>query len=159
MLLRPTLVLCVLTWSCHADLRTQRCDPYRTPRIAGSPVEKGKEKSAHAPWISGDCAVCHKPVQPHAALTAEEAARKMPVIGPVNEHCVSCHRELFRRPPKGHPPEQAFCASCHDPHASRQKSLLLDDDEGRACLDYPPPYPAKAEPPRPKAAASRRTGP
>lgn len=128
--------------ACHSDVRTNRCDPFRTPRIAGAPVQKGAEKSAHAPYILGDCAVCHIAPTPAAGEPADQRPYAL-VVRPVNQHCVSCHRELFRMPPPNHPPEQAFCTSCHDPHASRQKSLLLDDDVGRACLDYPPPYPEK----------------
>ena len=83
-----------------------------------------------------------------------ESPLRLALITPVNVQCASCHHELFSRPPRGHPPEQSYCASCHAGHSSRQKSLLLDDDVTHACLDYPPPYPEKpAAPPRRKAAA------
>ncbi|HET9752404.1 MAG TPA: cytochrome c3 family protein [Myxococcales bacterium] len=81
------------------------------------------------------------------------------MIRPVNDHCVACHGELFRAAPRGHPPRQSFCTSCHDPHASRQRALLLDEDTARACLDYPPPYreePIAATPAVPPTVAAAR---
>ena len=158
---RPTSamwLLAVAAAACQTDMRAQRCDPYRTPRVAAAaPLPRAEEKSSHAPFAAGDCWACHvkeppKPGEP------QEKARLRAVIRPVNDHCVSCHKEMFSRAPKGHPPEQAYCASCHDPHNSKQRSLLLDDDRDRACLDYPPPFREKAAPAsRPAAAAPRRT--
>ena len=135
------LVLAVT--SCHADLLTRRCDPFHTPHTPGPPVTKAEEKSSHAPYSAGDCAACHNPAKRAAGESLEEAVTRAGVIRPVNENCATCHHELFRAPPAGHPPRQAYCTSCHSPHNSRDRSLLLDDDVSRACLDYPPPYPEK----------------
>lgn len=96
----------------------------------------------HAPYSAGDCGACHVRVTPPAGME-EETGLRWALVTPVNDHCVSCHHELFLRPPRGHPPKQAYCTSCHAGHSSRQRSLLLDDDVTRACLDYPPPYPEK----------------
>jgi predicted CXXCH cytochrome family protein len=143
---------CVLMWSCHADVRPRRCNAYRTPRVVETnAIPKGEEKSAHAPWILGDCWACHLRPAPGEARTAGMQGR---VIRPSNERCVSCHQELFAKPPRGHPSARAFCTSCHDPHVSRLKALLRDEDTTRACLDYAPPVREPA--PRPKIA---RPGP
>lgn len=112
--------------------------------MMGPPVTAAQERSSHAPYSAGDCTACHVSDAPVAGQSAEEARLHMRLIRPVNERCASCHRELFRAPPRNHPPELAACTSCHDPHNSRQRSLLRDDETTRACLDYAPPYPAKA---------------
>jgi predicted CXXCH cytochrome family protein len=140
MLRLPTLMLLCFVVSCATDQRTQRCDPYRTPRIATGDVPAGKEKSAHAPWLAGDCWACHKPGPAVPGETPEEARQHMQILAPANDRCATCHGELFRKPPRGHPPAQAFCTSCHAPHNSKQRSLLRDEDTSHACLDYPPPF-------------------
>jgi predicted CXXCH cytochrome family protein len=118
----------------------------------------GEEKSAHAPYSAGDCTACHLAANAPDGR-AEPAGFNPRVIRPVNDHCVSCHGELFRAAPRGHPPRQSFCTSCHDPHASRQRALLLEEDTARACLDYPPPYReesvAAPAPVAPKAAVAK----
>ncbi len=145
---RPALVvIAVAMSSCHAGVRTTPCDPYHTPHLAQPLLAKSEARSAHAPYITGDCKVCHKNGEPVPGEDEEQARVHLQTVRPVNEHCVSCHAELFRAPPRGHPPQQAFCASCHDPHASRQRKLLLEDDTSHACLEYPPPYPVKVRQP------------
>ncbi|HUJ28465.1 MAG TPA: cytochrome c3 family protein [Myxococcales bacterium] len=148
-------MLALAAAACQTDMRAQRCDPFRTPRLAaGPPVPRSEEKSVHAPFASGDCWACHTPPVPKIG----EVPGQVRVIRPVNDHCVSCHREMFGRAPRGHPPEQAFCASCHNPHNSRERSLLLEEDQSRACLDYSPPFREKVAPAaRPAAAAAGRT--
>jgi predicted CXXCH cytochrome family protein len=142
---RPRLLWSIVLamTSCHADLLTRRCDPFRTPHTAGPPVTKAEERSSHAPYSAGDCAACHNAWTAAPGESLEQAVQRAGIIVPVNENCASCHQELFRAPPPGHPPAQAYCTSCHAPHNSRLRSLLRDEDVTRACLDYPPPYPDK----------------
>ena len=142
--------------SCHGEL-ARPCDPFRTPRLQSPPVPKEEERSSHAPYILGDCTVCHAPHRPVAGESLAEAALPGLAYGPVNERCLDCHGELFRAPPKAHPPRQSYCTTCHNPHNSRQPSLLLDDDHTRPCSDGPPPYPDKplASPRRKRPVAAR----
>jgi predicted CXXCH cytochrome family protein len=144
--------------SCHADL-ARPCDPFRTPRLQSPPLPKGEERSSHAPFILGDCSACHS-APANAVDGMQGNPRPGPAYAPVNENCVSCHGELFRAPPPRHPPQQSFCTTCHNPHNSRLRSLLLDDDRTRACLDYPPPYPEGPAPaPRKRRASPAATTP
>jgi predicted CXXCH cytochrome family protein len=134
------LLVAALSVACIAGSRNTRCDPFRTPRVLGrGPVADAKARSSHAPYTAGDCGACHLP---HTAVPGESAEQaKLPgkALTPVLDQCLSCHREMFRAPPKGHPSERSFCTSCHDPHSSRERSLLLAEDPARACYDHAPP--------------------
>lgn len=133
------LIGAVALCACRADLPARRCDPFRTPRLEATPIPAAEVKSAHAPFSAGDCTACHAPAPKAAEPSAGATLAVGPAFKPVTDHCHSCHGDMFRAPPKGHPPEGAFCFSCHNPHTSRQKSLLLDEDVSRPCFTSPPP--------------------
>ncbi len=74
---------------------------------------------AHAPFASGDCAVCHDKVGPDGSAMASTASL-----------CAGCHTEsgVFQTFSTTHVPvEKGDCVSCHDPHAARAAGLLRDD--------------------------------
>jgi predicted CXXCH cytochrome family protein len=135
------LTLALHASACHSDLREgPACDPFHTPRQPGPPVTREQERSAHAPFSAGDCAACHEPRASLAGESDGDARRPGPAFSPIHDHCLSCHDAQGRGLPGNHPPEQSFCITCHDPHSSRQRSLLLDEDVSRPCLTYSPPF-------------------
>ncbi len=132
-------LVALLAASCHQALPTRTCDPFHTPRLSSGPVPAGEERTSHAPYSAGDCSACHARRAALEGESPEGAARPGPALEPVNRQCVLCHEELFRSPPVRHPTAQAFCVTCHNPHNSRGRSLLLDEDSTRPCLTYSPP--------------------
>ncbi len=74
--------------------------------------------STHSPFEAGDCAVCHrKPGGPGPGKLAKS----------VNEVCFDCHDEFKGRVARTmrHPAPKDDCTSCHNPHNSRKRKLLL----------------------------------
>ncbi len=74
--------------------------------------------SAHGPFVSRDCKVCHE---------RTDARNPGAVTRVVNEICFDCHDDfrgaLTRR--MGHPPPSETCTNCHNPHNSMKRKLLL----------------------------------
>lgn len=108
--------LCV---ACHTDKKDLLAEDSSTYYIHG--IIKG-----------GGCTACHNP---HAA------DNRFQLHKPINELCVGCHIS-FQGVGKGHPvgghpvqgvkdprrPERSFaCTSCHNPHGSDYKFLLIGD--------------------------------
>jgi predicted CXXCH cytochrome family protein len=108
--------LCV---ACHTDKKDLLAEDSSTYYIHG--ILKG-----------GGCVACHSP---HAT------ENRFQLYKPINELCVGCHT-AFKGIEKGHPvgghpvqgvkdprrPERAFaCTSCHNPHGSDYKFLLIGD--------------------------------
>lgn len=109
-------ILCV---ACHTDKKDLLAEESSTHYIHG--IIKG-----------GGCIACHSP---HAT------DHRFQLYEPINELCVGCHT-AFQGVVKGHPvgghpvqgvkdprrPERAFaCTSCHNPHGSDYKFLLIGD--------------------------------
>ena len=109
-------VICV---ACHTDKKDLLAEDSSTYYIHG--IIKG-----------GGCIACHSP---HAT------EHRFQLYKPINELCVGCHTS-FKDVVKGHPvgghpvqgvkdprrPERAFaCTSCHNPHGSDYKFLLIGD--------------------------------
>lgn len=105
--------------ACHTDKKDLIAEESSTYYIHG--ILKG-----------GGCIACHSP---HAT------ENKFQLLKPINELCVGCHT-TFKGLVKGHPvgghpvqgvkdprrPERAFaCTSCHNPHGSDYKFLLIGD--------------------------------
>jgi predicted CXXCH cytochrome family protein len=103
-----------------------------------------KEKSlpfVHGIIPGGGCVACH---DPHAG------DRQFMLIKPINELCVSCHTRLAGvtrgHPVGGHPvagPKERrrqgyplTCTSCHDPHGSTKRFLLVGKTNGgQICIE------------------------
>jgi predicted CXXCH cytochrome family protein len=109
-------VICV---ACHTDKKDLLAEDSSTYYIHG--IIKG-----------GGCIACHSP---HAT------DHRFQLYKPINELCVGCHT-AFKDVVKGHPvgghpvqgvkdprrPERTFsCTSCHNPHGSDYKFLLIGD--------------------------------
>lgn len=124
----------------HLDPVSQRSLPVR-PIVEFDGVE-------HAPYVSGDCAVCHD-LQGSANFRGggwpERKADSRPLIprqegdhagrltGFVGSICVACHHDkspdtLDELGENVHAPvAKGECTLCHDPHRSHRRRLLRDD--------------------------------
>jgi predicted CXXCH cytochrome family protein len=95
--------------------------------------EKSQGKSVH-PAVNMGCKVCHIGVDasdiPHKILGASKG---LPSEGAVL--CYSCHdKKGFRGERNVHTPvATGMCASCHEPHSSKSKSLLISGDVCFGC--------------------------
>ncbi|HET6922917.1 MAG TPA: cytochrome c3 family protein [Anaeromyxobacteraceae bacterium] len=82
-----------------------------------APVDS-QAASTHSPFEAGDCATCHQ--KPGGGGPGKLGKA-------VNEICFDCHDEfkgsLARK--MRHPPPKDDCTSCHNPHNSRKRKLLL----------------------------------
>ncbi|MFH7320083.1 cytochrome c3 family protein [Desulfurivibrio sp. D14AmB] len=93
------------------------------------PVADSQAVSFHAPYNSGQCAICHDPSVPVAGspgkITEEEGAL-----------CASCHYDLeeaVQHSQVVHAPVMMGCSGCHNPHNSTNVSLLIDQPKN-LCL-------------------------
>lgn len=89
-----------------------------------APVKEGEAVSVHSPFGSGDCALCHEGKDPKGPGKA---------IKPVNETCFVCHEDMQSAMTKGkyrHAAAEKDCTSCHNPHNSRLKQLLVAEMPG-----------------------------
>lgn len=95
-------------------------------------AEKSGIYYIHGIIKGGGCTICHSP---HAS------ENRFQLVKPINKLCVGCHT-AFEGLEKGHPvgghpvqgvkdprrPERTFaCTSCHNPHGSDYKFLLIGD--------------------------------
>jgi predicted CXXCH cytochrome family protein len=80
-----------------------------------APIADVESASRHAPYEMGQCGVCHG---------AGNGRAPGPLVKPGNALCFDCHDE-FRKAVKGHPAATGACTSCHSPHNSKKKKLLL----------------------------------
>lgn len=97
--------------------------------------------SAHSPAADGDCIICHDPHGSESGFSLKK--------GGVPRLCISCHNENMKNhthPYEGKPGRRIklppnilldsegnwTCTSCHNPHASESRHLLVTDRE-RTC--------------------------
>jgi predicted CXXCH cytochrome family protein len=88
-----------------------------------APVPDAQAVSAHAPYLAGQCGMCHNP---------QEAVEGSPgaVAADVAELCASCHYDMdeaIKGSSVVHAPAMMDCTSCHNPHNSPNPSLLLEE--------------------------------
>lgn len=91
----------------------QFCAPCHTPLVS--------QASKHFPAAEWDCTACHDPgARPKFSLYADtDFATKA---------CLGCHgdiEEMVEKSPIPHPPAGDRCGSCHDPHGSTERRLLV----------------------------------
>jgi predicted CXXCH cytochrome family protein len=86
-----------------------------------APLPKDQAVVVHGPYEQGACDTCH-----------ERADAKDPGKAKVsNETCLGCHDEFAGSAPvrisksKSHPTSKSACTTCHNPHNSKKKKLLL----------------------------------
>ena len=85
------------------------------------PLPRDKAPRTHAPYESGQCAVCHVNNDPAKPGPIRHAS--------VNEQCFECHddvRDIMARKYR-HVPAKEACTHCHNPHNSSQPALLALD--------------------------------
>jgi len=90
--------------SCHQEVLSQFRQPYRHPLSTGNM----------------DCVSCHEVHQP----AGQEGERR---------GCVDCHREQAGPFLFPHPPAEEGCVTCHAPHGSAHRGLLVSTGNG-LCL-------------------------
>jgi predicted CXXCH cytochrome family protein len=78
------------------------------------PLPKGQAAVTHMPYGVGECRVCHATNDPRVPG---------PVKKPSPQLCLDCHDD-FTGVRKGHP-DRGDCTSCHSPHDSTRRKLLL----------------------------------
>ena len=85
------------------------------PKLA--PLPEDEAASTHGPFEMGECAICHD------ARDKKSPGRLLKAGAAL---CFECHED-FKAPVKGHPRLAAggTCTTCHSPHNSRKKKLLL----------------------------------
>src|SRR6266545_3015739 len=97
-------------------------------KVNNKPLPAGvKAASAMAPFMAGDCGICHQSKDPKNPGPAKKAGSAL---------CYACHdefQEIMERPYK-HPPAVVSCTNCHNPHDSAQKKLLHEEQSAQ-CFD------------------------
>ncbi len=89
------------------------------PRLA--PLKRADAVSTHGPYASGACDACHEHGRaPHPGKPLKAS----------NDLCFDCHDEFRDAAPvrmdrRLHPVTQEACITCHSPHNSRKRKLLL----------------------------------
>ena len=93
-----------------APLRGVPADP--TPRAA--PSGKDPALVVHPPYAKHECSSCHE------SLFSQKLVRE------IGELCQLCHQSVFAQAKFRHAPaEIGACLSCHHPHQSSEKALLI----------------------------------
>lgn len=86
-----------------------------------APLPKDQAAVVHGPYGQGACDTCHERADAGNPGTAKAT----------NETCLSCHDEFAGSAPvritkgKAHPSGKSTCTSCHNPHNSKRKKLLM----------------------------------
>jgi predicted CXXCH cytochrome family protein len=100
-------------------------DPYagKSCLSSGCHADLSKPKFVHLPVKSNMCAACHE--------ETDEQNHKFALVAEAAELCYECHDESeVAEAPKGgsvhQPVVQGSCASCHEPHSSDNKGLLVE---------------------------------
>ncbi len=81
-----------------------------------APIASEEAVSTHSPFETGECGFCHADDQ--------KAKKGGKLLRAANQLCFDCHED-FRSAVKNHPRSKAACISCHSPHNSKKRKLLL----------------------------------
>ncbi len=112
---------CLACHDAHAsDVRNQLVQPTGALCESCHPVvtEWLKQPQTHAPVASRDCLKCHAA---HGSGNPAILAKSVPQL------CFDCHPQnaQFAAVHKGYNLQDADCSTCHDPHASPSRGLLM----------------------------------
>jgi predicted CXXCH cytochrome family protein len=109
----------------------QPAPAYKYPtsrKVNNKPLPPGvKAASAMAPYLQGDCGICHTSSDPRNPGPTKKAGTAL---------CLRCHdefQEIMERRYK-HPPAVVACTNCHNPHDSTEKKLLHEEQSAQ-CFD------------------------
>jgi len=115
---RPLALLALLVLGSARAADAAAAKP-KAQALSVAPLPAGDKVAwSHAPYEAGDCSLCHQRNDPKSPG---------PIVKGVVELCTSCHEEfadVAGRKVK-HPPTEAGCTNCHNPHNSRERKLLL----------------------------------
>jgi len=88
---------------------------------AGCHADKAQGRVVHPPSADGDCDLCHEAGEEGHTFTLTESS--------VQELCVSCHDDPTAERGTPHEAVELFgCDGCHDPHASDNPKLLVEQN-------------------------------
>jgi len=88
-----------------------------------SPIAEAEAVSAHAPYLSGQCSMCHEP-----GVSAGKGKSPGKISGDVNALCAACHSDMdaaINSSSVVHAPVITGCTNCHNPHNSAHPRLLI----------------------------------
>jgi predicted CXXCH cytochrome family protein len=104
-----------LVWAVGAVFVTGLAAAAAPPKLA--PLSEDEALSTHGPFEMGECVACHD---------ARDRKRPGKLLKAGAALCFDCHED-FKAPVKGHPRVAATgsCTTCHSPHNSRKRKLLL----------------------------------
>jgi predicted CXXCH cytochrome family protein len=84
-----------------------------------APLPRDQAVVVHGPFAQGECAHCHE----------RDDASSPGAATATNRTCLDCHDEFAGKAPvklgKKNHPVKGECVSCHNPHNSKLKGLLL----------------------------------
>jgi predicted CXXCH cytochrome family protein len=118
------------TTKASAIVLSDRCDLKRAPNCDAAechPRKTGHRVISHPLYLENRCMECHiARDSPQVALVTAKPATV----------CLRCHIEVKWNSDTGtlaHPPGEASCTTCHNPHESSVRNLLRSEDSLAAC--------------------------
>lgn len=94
-----------------------------------APVPSDQAVSAHAPFLAGQCGMCHD-----SSVSADASPGGVPADEIAL--CTMCHGNIgqkIKNSSVAHAPALMNCTACHNPHNARAVSLLVDEPKN-LCL-------------------------
>jgi predicted CXXCH cytochrome family protein len=127
-------VVAVLVTGCDATSRYRVLslffDGVPPPTVAGEAEDRQAAASAsgvqarrvgvreHGPYAAKLCGACH------------QSAAANSFVAPREQLCVRCHELKLDKPHVHGPLASGGCMTCHDPHSSQYRSLLVSEFDG-----------------------------
>lgn len=97
-----------------------------------------EQPKMHSPVADGDCLTCHVADDELAAKHQEDPENNKNFSSPVGEGenlCLMCHEPFNKDKSNVHDPvANDDCTSCHNPHGSKAKYMLISDVESDTCF-------------------------
>ena len=95
-----------------------------------APLPDDEAVSAHAPYLAGQCGMCHD-----SSVPADDSPGE--ITQDVAELCATCHYDIdqeIHQSSVAHAPAMMDCTACHNPHNSPAASLLVEKEPKNLCL-------------------------
>jgi predicted CXXCH cytochrome family protein len=128
--MRSILRLAAAAAALFLSARSEAGPPPAAPAKYRYPIQRKVNKkplapgvvaaSAMAPFIQGDCGICHQSSDPKSPGPTKKAG---------NALCYTCHEEFVEIMARAfpHPPAVTACTNCHNPHNAMEKKLLYEE--------------------------------